>query len=68
MKLEDDRVLTRTEVEQRFGFPTKRFLELAAVKGDGPPFLKIGRSVRYRVGDIRTWLETKKVASTSQVT
>jgi predicted DNA-binding transcriptional regulator AlpA len=29
------------------------------VQGIGPPFKKIGaKSVRYRVGDIRNWIET----------
>lgn len=32
-----------------------------ASKGEGPPFLKIGpRTVAYRVGDIREWLERHK--------
>lgn len=26
----------------------------------GPRYLKIGRSVRYRVGDLRDWLESRE--------
>jgi predicted DNA-binding transcriptional regulator AlpA len=26
------------------------------MKGDGPPFYKIGRSVRYRLSDVEAWL------------
>lgn len=66
MQADDEKLLTRAEVEARFGYPTKRYLELAAVKGNGPPYLKIGRNVRYRVGELKTWLEAKKVESTSQ--
>lgn len=27
-------------------------------RGDGPPFLKVGRHVRYRHADIEAWLDT----------
>lgn len=60
-----ERLLTRQQVEDRFGFPTKRYLEIAAVRGDGPPMLKIGRSVRYRVSDLREWIDAHRVANTS---
>ncbi|MFA8386642.1 MAG: helix-turn-helix transcriptional regulator [Pelagibaca sp.] len=61
----DDRLLSRPEVQTYFGL-TQRFLEVAAVKGNGPPFIKLGRAVRYRVGDVRAWIEARRVASTSQ--
>ena len=63
--LSPERLLTRQEIENPFGYPTKRFLEIAAVRGDGPPMLKIGRSVRYRVADLREWLDARRVSSTS---
>lgn len=66
LAMSPERLLTRTEVETVFGYPSKRFLELAAVRGDGPPMVRIGRSVRYRVADIRTWIDSHKVASTSE--
>lgn len=53
---ETDRLLDRSEVEQHFGIP-KRFLELAATRGDGPKLVRIGRLVRYRVTDVRIWIE-----------
>lgn len=57
MDLENnDRLLNRKEVEARFGI-TRRFLELAAMRGDGPRFVRVGRLVRYRVADIRQWLD-----------
>lgn len=61
----DDRLLSRPEVQTHFGL-TQRFLEVSAVKGNGPPFIKLGRAVRYRVGDVRAWIEARRVASTSQ--
>ena len=52
----NDRLLNRDEVERHFGIP-KRFLELAVTRGDGPTLVRIGRLVRYRVSDIRQWIE-----------
>jgi predicted DNA-binding transcriptional regulator AlpA len=62
---QNDRLLSRSEVHTQFGL-TQRYLEVSAVRGDGPPMIKIGRSVRYRVGDLREWIEARKVTSTSQ--
>lgn len=63
--LPDDLLLSRPNVELNFGI-SRRFLETAAVRGDGPPMVKIGRSVRYRVSDLRKWIEAHKVNSTSE--
>ena len=35
------------------------------VTGTGPKFLKLGRSVRYRVGDLKTWMAEQEYGSTS---
>lgn len=53
---ENDRLLSREEVQLRFGV-SKRFLELAAHKGGGPRRIKVGRLVRYRAKDIEAWIE-----------
>lgn len=62
---DNDRLLTRAEVEVRFGL-TRRYLENAAVKGGGPVMVRLGRGVRYRVGDVRDWIEARRVRSTSE--
>ncbi|CAN5350111.1 hypothetical protein BH10PSE12_BH10PSE12_18940 [soil metagenome] len=49
----------------RIGF-APHTLENKRVYGGGPPYLKVGRLVRYRVSDIDAWLASKVVASTSQ--
>lgn len=64
-QLAQDRLLSRAEVETHFGL-TRRFLEIAAVRGDGPMMVKIGRSVRYRVADVRAWIDARRCSSTSQ--
>ncbi len=54
----DSRLLTRDEVEETFGL-SKRWLEVAAARGEGPPLVRISRRmVRYRVSDIERWIET----------
>ena len=63
--LSTDRLLSRSEVEAVFGFPTRRYLEIAATRRGGPPMIRFGRTVRYRVSDIREWIEARRVASTS---
>ncbi|WP_417477880.1 helix-turn-helix transcriptional regulator [Maricaulis sp.] len=36
------------------------------LRGDGPRYLKIGRSVRYRWGDVEHWLHAHRYWNTSQ--
>lgn len=36
------------------------------VHGGGPKFCRAGRLVRYRVSDIRDWLQSNRFSSTSQ--
>lgn len=35
-------------------------------KGNGPPFYKINRMVRYDLNEVKAWLAAKRVTSTSQ--
>jgi predicted DNA-binding transcriptional regulator AlpA len=41
-------------------------LRIWRLKGSGPKFIKLGRSVKYRRSDIETWLDSRSVASTSE--
>ncbi len=36
------------------------------LSGGGPAYSKLGVSVRYRVGDLLDWAQSKRVASTSE--
>jgi predicted DNA-binding transcriptional regulator AlpA len=40
-----------------------RTLQAWRVSGKGPPHCKLGRSVRYLVGDVITWVEAQRVQS-----
>ena len=62
-----ERLLTRDEVEDLFGI-SRRYLEISAVRGDGPPMIRIGsRMVRYRLCDLRDWIDAHRVVSTSDL-
>ena len=61
VEISSERLLTRAEVEEVFGFPTKRYLEIAAMGNEGPPIVRFGRTVRYRVGDVRGWINAHRV-------
>lgn len=41
-------------------------LEKKRVAGSGPPFVKLGRAVRYRVADLDAWIAARVVSSTSE--
>ncbi|MEM8626148.1 MAG: AlpA family transcriptional regulator [Pseudomonadota bacterium] len=61
------RLMTRREVSEEKNIP-HRFLEQAAVTGDGPPFVKVShRIVRYYEDDVDEWLNARRVASTAEV-
>lgn len=56
------RLLSRDDVEAKYGpCLTRRWLELAAHKGEGPPMVKRARRVFYRVADIEAWLAANTV-------
>jgi predicted DNA-binding transcriptional regulator AlpA len=42
------------------------FLNHARVRGDGPPFVKIGRCVRYRRDDLDCYVAQRLRASTRE--
>jgi hypothetical protein len=44
---------------------SRQFLEGARVRGDGPPFSRMGRLVRYRRSALLEWLAKREVSSTS---
>jgi hypothetical protein len=44
---------------------SKSFLNKARVTGSGPPFVKFGAAVRYRVETLRGWAAARTRCSTS---
>ena len=45
---------------------SKSFLDKKRVRGDGPPFCKIGRRVAYRLIDLEQWIGQRRFNSTSE--
>jgi excisionase family DNA binding protein len=41
-------------------------VEIWRCRGEGPPFIKVGRSVRYRRSDVDAWLDKQTRQSTSE--
>jgi predicted DNA-binding transcriptional regulator AlpA len=59
-------LMTEREVaEATGGAISMRRLQNMRVAGEGPPYLKIGKSVRYEWDDVREWLASHKRRSTS---
>lgn len=64
--MNQNELLSRTQVEAQYGLG-RRWLELAACRGDGPPMVRISSAmVRYRRGDLEAWLASRTVRSTSE--
>ena len=42
------------------------WLAKSRMKGDGPPFVKVGRSVRYGEGALLRWMKSRMRLSTSE--
>jgi predicted DNA-binding transcriptional regulator AlpA len=40
---------------------TLRASRLARPRCDGPPYIRMGRAVRYRVSDLDAWLDDRRV-------
>lgn len=60
-----DRLLTRDEAADFLGLRNARTLEVwASTNRYGLPYVKVGRSVRYRLSDLERWLEERTVRPT----
>lgn len=61
------KILTVREAAN-FAKVSKSTLDKARVAGTGPPFIKIGGAVRYRLSDLENWLNSRVFQSTSEIT
>jgi predicted DNA-binding transcriptional regulator AlpA len=67
MKLNAETQIVNTKVAAAIADMSPRTLERKRVSGTGPKFLKLGKSVRYRISDIEDWLIANEHTSTSSV-
>lgn len=66
--MENDKILlNEAEVAEMTGL-SKRTLQAWRYRGGGPPFIKLGRAVRYRKSDIVEWINEQAVRSTAEHT
>ena len=56
----DDDLLTPQETSDYLRTVGDRTLERWRRVGGGPPFVKIGRKVAYRLGDLRAWVAQQR--------
>ena len=56
--------LTEIQLAEKLGIST-RTLQAQRLRGDGIPFTKIGRNVRYSSQDVEFYLEKQRRLSTS---
>lgn len=59
------RLLTTAEAAELVQL-SQPHLEKARVYGGGPCYIKLGRSVRYRIEDLEAWITSGIVQSTSE--
>ena len=60
------RRILRTPETARYVGLSKSWLEKQRMEGGGPPYIKLSsRAVGYRLDDLDHWLESRRVASTS---
>jgi len=64
---EAELLLNTKQVSEMIGLATTT-IEHLRLKGGGPPFTPVGRSVRYKLTDVHGWIASQKsYASTSDV-
>ena len=63
--LEFSAVLTAKEAAARLRVSLS-WLAKSRMRGDGPPYVRIGRSIRYTVAALLRWMNSRQRRSTSE--
>jgi predicted DNA-binding transcriptional regulator AlpA len=58
-------LLTPKETANRLRLSTS-WLAKARMRGDGPPYIKMGRAIRYNEAAILQWMKSRQRLSTSE--
>lgn len=61
----DDRILTRNEVADLLRV-TRNALDRMGMRDQGPPYFRVGRSIRYRQSAVDRWAADQQARSVEQ--
>ncbi|HEY2757792.1 MAG TPA: helix-turn-helix domain-containing protein [Pseudolabrys sp.] len=61
----EDELVTEVEIADFLKLST-RTLQSWRINNDGPPFVRVGRAIRYRLRDVIRWIEARTVAPTAE--
>lgn len=61
-----DGVWRTLHAAHRYLKASESFLAKARMRGDGPPFIKVGRSIRYSEAALQQWMKSRQRLSTSE--
>jgi predicted DNA-binding transcriptional regulator AlpA len=65
MPFQHERLLTAQEAADILRL-SQSWLAKARMRGDGPPYLKIGRAIRYAESALTRWMRSNQRQSTSE--
>jgi predicted DNA-binding transcriptional regulator AlpA len=60
-------VLLKAKETARLLQVSDSWLAKARMRGDGPPYVKVGKSVRYDEAALRQWMKSRQRLSTSEL-
>jgi predicted DNA-binding transcriptional regulator AlpA len=60
-------LLTPAQVVELLSVGSTRSLESWRRRGEGPPFVRVGKQVRYRASDLQAWLAAQTVGAPARV-
>jgi len=66
VRLDDETLYGESVISKKLDCEEKT-LQAWRSRGGGPPFVKIGRLVRYRGCDVKQWINSRTVRSTSEL-
>lgn len=66
LKQDPDRLLKQRDLCQLLE-KSEAWAERQRWAGTGPGYIKLGRSVRYRAGDVLDWIEAQRVPTSARV-
>lgn len=63
--MKEEKLIDENQLAELTGLAV-RTLQAWRYRGDGPPYMKLGSAVRYRLSDVEEWLEKNTFHSTTE--